>query len=114
MIISALVLTVHEPLQSHVIEALSVDCRFMLGQPQGGLLPVVLETPHIAQSVEVVERELTALPGVLGVHVVQIDFDDVDYSQEPTMTRQRRAGRELELAGQETNSSFEGEEDLWR
>lgn len=89
---SAVVITLEPSLAEHSIEALRQDERLLLGERHGPQLPAVIETSSLAQSIALVERELLSIPGVLQVHVVQIDFEDVDYEQEPERLPRRRQG----------------------
>lgn len=93
MPISAVVITLEPSLREHALAMLSQDPRLTLGEAQGGQLPVVIETSSLAQSIALVDRELLAIPGVLLVHVIQVDFDDVDYAQEPVRLPRRRQGQ---------------------
>jgi hypothetical protein len=77
MIVSSLVVTLDpDPeLRTRALAALAADTRLTLGEPFADRLPVVAETASAALGAALCE-ELAAQGGVLGVHVVAIDFSE--------------------------------------
>ena len=69
---------------------LADDPRIQVGDPQRNQLPVVLETETIAEGVSMTRDELYALDGVEFVHVVRVDFEDVEDFDEKLPPRHRR------------------------
>lgn len=61
-------------LRQQALARLVADRRVDLGEAVGSHLPAVLDTETPEEGVELVES-LLATPGVLGIDVVQIDFD---------------------------------------
>ncbi len=80
MPISAVVISLkaEADLQQATVAALQQDPRITLGEQQQRLLPVVIETDAISEGIEIVREELPKLDGVEFVHVVSVDFSDVD------------------------------------
>lgn len=82
MVTSALVVTLGEDddLRRAVRATLEGDSRLELGEAIDAHLPVVTTTGGLAAAEQLVE-EIGRIPGVVGVHVVRVDFDpnsDVD------------------------------------
>jgi hypothetical protein len=75
MIVSSLVITLApEPeLRTRALAMLVEDPRLTLGDAIGDRLPVVAETPSAELGARLCD-ELATRAGVLGVHVVAIDF----------------------------------------
>lgn len=82
MVTSALVVTLGEDdgLRRAARATLAGDSRLELGDAFDAHLPVVTTTDGLAAAEQLVE-EIGRIPGVVGVHVVRVDFDpdsDVD------------------------------------
>ncbi|HKP61664.1 MAG TPA: hypothetical protein VJV78_33270 [Polyangiales bacterium] len=82
MVTSALVVTLGEDdsLRRAARTTLEGDSRLELGDAIDAHLPVVTTTDGLAAAEQLVE-EIGRIPGVVGVHVVRVDFDpnsDVD------------------------------------
>jgi hypothetical protein len=77
MIVSSLVVTLDPDPErrTHALEMLAGDARLTLGEAIADRLPVVAETASAALGAQLCE-ELAARDGVLGVHVVAIDFSE--------------------------------------
>lgn len=93
---SALVVTLED--ESHdlaaVLAALTSDARLTLGERVGVRLPVVAETLGLAAA-EALTTDLLAVPGIVSVDVVLVDFDpDADVDGTPRFGRRRREERE--------------------
>ena len=72
MPISGLVLSLREPVDP-TLTLLRRHSALELGEPCGQRVPAVLETASLRESEELV-RSLAAIPGVLLVDVVTVDF----------------------------------------
>ncbi|QDG50182.1 hypothetical protein FIV42_05390 [Persicimonas caeni] len=77
--------------RERALEMLEAHPHLELGELQNTQLPVVVETDTIAEGVRIVREELPALDGVEFVHVVSVDFSDVDAFDEKLPPRRRRA-----------------------
>ena len=98
VVTSALVVTLEgdASVRSTAIDALASDPRLTLGEPAGVRLPVVAETSGLAAA-ETLAEELLAIPGVVFVDVVLVDFDpDADIDAAPRLGKQQRGERERE------------------
>jgi hypothetical protein len=75
MIVSSLVVTLDPDLErrTRALAMLACDARLTLGEAIGERLPVVAETASSEAGAQLCE-ELAACEGVLGIHVVAIDF----------------------------------------
>lgn len=95
MPISAVVITLEAdpPRRAAAIEALGAHPGLMLGEPQGNQLPAVIETDTITQGVDVVREQLHAIDGVVFVHVLSVDFSDMEDFDEKLPPRRRHAER---------------------
>lgn len=97
MPVSALVITLsREPkARQAALDWLSADARITLGEPQRDQLPVVLETATLRGGVDAVRRELPAVTGVAFVHVISVDFSDLEAkpcgSEMPSPRQQTRS-----------------------
>lgn len=101
MVTSALVVTLDDDASARAtaIDAMASDARLTLGEPAGMRLPVVAETSGLAAA-ETLAEELMAVPGVVLVDVVLVDFDpDADIDAAPRLGRQRPRAREHEEDG---------------
>lgn len=77
MTVSGLVLTLENTLEAatFVIGRLHEDARITLGEPIANRVPIAAETTDAIGGEELV-RELEAMPGVLRVDVISIDFSE--------------------------------------
>jgi hypothetical protein len=91
MPISAVVITLKRAEREAAIEILRADARLTLGELQVTQLPVVIDTDTIADGINVVREVLPAIAGVEFVHVVSVDFSDVeDFDEKLPPKRARR------------------------
>ncbi len=91
MVTSALVVTLDKGscARRGAIDALASDSRLTLGELAGARLPVVAETMGLGAAEALVE-ELSAVPGVVFVDVVLVDFDpEADRDTAPRLGKQR-------------------------
>jgi hypothetical protein len=86
--------------QEAAIEQLRADPRLTLGDLQATQLPVVIDTATIAEGIEVVREELPALQGVEFVHVVSVDFSDVEDFNERLPPKRRSQVRSAKERGE--------------
>ncbi|MFP4596763.1 MAG: hypothetical protein ACOC9J_01030 [Persicimonas sp.] len=94
MPVSAVVISLSaEPeLQERAIRALQAHPRVTLGEQQKRLLPVVVDTDTMSEGIELVREGLPKLDGVEFVHVVSVDFSDVDdFTEKMPPKRRSRA-----------------------
>lgn len=91
MPVSSLVVTISDDPDERreVQQTLADDSRITLGDRKRNQLPVVLETDTIAEGVSMTRDQLYEVPGVEFVHVVRVDFEDVDDFDETLPPRQR-------------------------
>ena len=93
MVTSALVVTLDDDESRDPTRTLADDARLTLGERVGLRLPVVAETLGLAAA-EALTTELLAVPGVVSVDVVLVDFDpDADVDGAPRFGRRRREER---------------------
>jgi hypothetical protein len=93
MVTSALVVTIDGDacMRRAAMDALTSDARLMLGELAGARLPVVAETSGLGTAERLVE-ELSAIPGVMFVDVVLVDFDpSSDVDEAPSLGGHRRS-----------------------
>lgn len=88
MPVSALVLTLSaDPhRREDALQRLRGDARLMLMPRRGPNLPVVLESETLGEGEAIVRDELPEIPGVAFVHVVSVDFSDVEWGAERRAT----------------------------
>lgn len=72
------------------LEALGAHPALTLGDLQGNQLPAVIETDTIGQGVDVVREQLHAIEGVVFVHVISVDFSDMEDFDEKLPPRRAR------------------------
>ncbi|AWV89970.1 hypothetical protein [Bradymonas sediminis] len=91
MPISAVVVTLSSQPESReaALSILRADPRLTLGALQRNQLPVVVDTEKIADGVLIVREELPSIDGVEFVHVVSVDFSDVEDFDEKLPPRRR-------------------------
>lgn len=94
MPISAIVLTLDaSPCQrQRALFTLKDHPRLTLGELHEAQLPVVVETDTIAEGVDIIREQLPAVDGVTFVHVVSVDFSDLeDFDEKLPPKRRSRA-----------------------
>lgn len=69
---------------------LADDPRFDVGDPELNQLPVVLETESLSEGISLTRDGLYEMPAVEFVHVVRVDFGDVEDFDEDLPPRRRR------------------------
>lgn len=91
MPISAVVVTLKpdEALREEALKILRADPRLTLGELQRNQLPVVIDTETIVEGINIVREELPDVAGVVFVHVVSVDFSDVEDFDEKLPPRRR-------------------------
>lgn len=100
MPVSGLIVTLDaDPaLAAQAIAWIAQDARLEAGAPQGLHLPVAAWTQTLEAGIQLVREELPLIPGISFVHVVHVEFEDADYTQEPaqppTDRRWRRDAQE--------------------
>lgn len=85
MPVSALVITLsseHHARQG-ALSWLAEDERFLVGERQNDQLPVVLQTDGLREGAHLIRKELPEVEGIDFVHVISVDFSDLD-TQETT------------------------------
>lgn len=91
MPISALVLTMSrdEARRERALAQLRDDARLTLGELEDIQLPLVVETETVGESIELAQDELSSIDGVTFVHVISVDFSDLE-SRDEDLPRRRR------------------------
>lgn len=80
MPVSALVITLSKNpvLREMAIDWLTEDERFTLGKTHADQLPVVFESEDLRSGADTVRRELPEVTGIDFIHVVSVDFSDLE------------------------------------
>jgi len=91
MPISAVVVTLKADASQREIalSKLRAHPRLILGELQKCQLPVVIDTETIVEGINIVDDELPNMVGVEFVHVVCVDFSDVEDFDEKLPPRRR-------------------------
>lgn len=92
MPISSIVITLSPDALSRrsAIDALSAHPRLTVGERKKRQLPVVVDTETLSEGISLVRDELPEMEGVEFVHVISVDFSDMDDFDEKLPPRRRR------------------------
>lgn len=95
MPVSALVVTLSrdEQRRAHALDKLNEDARLTLGELEDVQLPVVTETQTVGEGIELVRDSLPDIDGVEFVHVVSVDFSDLESRDEKLPPRRRKSSK---------------------
>lgn len=95
MPISALVLTMSrdEARRDRAIAKIREDARLTPGELEDIQLPLVVETETVGESIELAREELPAIDGVSFVHVISVDFSDLESRDEKLPRRNKKRSR---------------------
>lgn len=63
------------------------------GELQDVQLPLVVETHTVGESISLVRDELPSMEGVIFVHVISVDFSDLESRDEKLPRRNKRPAR---------------------
>jgi hypothetical protein len=99
MPICAAVLTLKDASPTRVEEVeyqLRADGRFLVGELQAAHLPVALETESIGEGISTVRNLPDMIDNVSFVHVIQVDFSDVDEFE--TLSKKKKHHRRVEVS----------------
>lgn len=75
------------------IEKLHADTRLTIGDLDGVQLPVVTETDTVGEGIEIVQGVLPDIDGVEFVHVVSVDFSDLESRDEKLPPRKKKTAK---------------------
>lgn len=95
MPVSALVVTMSrdERRRERAVDELRADARLTLGPIEDVQLPVVVETETVGEGIDLVRDILPDIDGLEFVHVVSVDFSDLDSRDEKLPPRGKKQSK---------------------
>ncbi|MGM0558990.1 MAG: hypothetical protein ACQEVA_21575, partial [Myxococcota bacterium] len=79
--------------RERALDVLSADARLTLGPIEDVQLPVVVETDTVGEGIELVRDTLPDVAGVEFVHVVSVDFSDLESRDEKLPPRRKKQSK---------------------
>jgi hypothetical protein len=82
-----------EERRERALDELRADSRLTLGPLEDVQLPVVVETETVGEGIELVRDSLPDVDGVAFVHVVSVDFSDLETRDEKLPPRSKKKSK---------------------